>query len=76
MGTDDMAVTDGQGRVHGVERLRVVDASLMPRVVSGNLNAPTIMMAEKLSDAIRGREPMPAAVVPVFEHPNYMDAQR
>ena len=76
MGTDDMAVTDGQGRVHGVERLRVVDASLMPRVVSGNLNAPTIMMAEKLSDVIRGRAPMPTAVVPVFEHPNYLAAQR
>jgi choline dehydrogenase len=76
MGTDDMAVTDGQGRVHGVERLRVVDASIMPRVVSGNLNAPTIMMAEKLSDVIRGRAPMPTAVVPVFEHPNYLAAQR
>jgi choline dehydrogenase len=71
-----MAVTDGQGRVHGVERLRVVDASLMPRVVSGNLNAPTIMMAEKLSDAIRGCAPMPTAAVPVFEHPNYLAAQR
>ncbi len=76
MGTDEMSVTDGQGRVHGVERLRVVDASIMPQVVSGNLNAPTIMMAEKLSDAIRGRAPMPPTAVPVFEHPNYLAAQR
>jgi choline dehydrogenase-like flavoprotein len=50
MGTDDMAVTDVQGRVHGVQSLRVVDASLMPRLVGGNTNAPTIMMAEKIAD--------------------------
>jgi choline dehydrogenase len=76
MGTDEMAVTDALGRVHGVERLRVVDASLMPRVVSGTLNAPTIMMAEKLADAIRGCAPLPPTAVPVFEHPHYLSAQR
>ncbi|WP_290650905.1 choline dehydrogenase [Aquisalimonas sp.] len=54
------AVVDGQGRVHGVEGLRVVDASIMPRIVSGNLNAPTIMMAEKLADAVRGAPPLVA----------------
>ena len=55
MGFDDMAVVDGEGRVHGVEGLRVVDASIMPRITTGNLNAPTIMMAEKIADRVRGR---------------------
>ena len=55
MGTDDMAVVDGTASVHGVEALRVVDASIMPLITTGNLNAPTIMMAEKLADVIRGR---------------------
>ncbi|EWY42663.1 choline dehydrogenase [Skermanella stibiiresistens SB22] len=64
MGTDDMAVVDGEGRVHGVEALRVIDASIMPQITTGNLNAPTIMMAEKLADVIRGRMPLPQADVP------------
>lgn len=55
MGSDPMAVTNEHGQVHGVEGLRVVDASLMPTLISGNTNAPTIMMAEKISDHIRGR---------------------
>ncbi|NKX45508.1 GMC family oxidoreductase [Roseicyclus persicicus] len=53
MGTDDMAVTDPQGRVHGIDGLRVADASLMPRLVGGNTNAPTIMIGEKIAAAIR-----------------------
>ncbi len=66
MGSDDMAVVDGQGRVHGLEGLRVIDASIMPLVITGNLNAATIMIAEKLADVIRGRAPLPRANVPYY----------
>lgn len=65
--SDAMAVVDGEGRVHGASGLRVIDASIMPRIITGNLNAPTIMMAEKLADVIRKRAPLPRSNAPYFK---------
>lgn len=66
MGYDNMSVVDAEGRVHGIEGLRVVDASIMPRITTGNLNAPTIMLAEKIADRIRDRAPLARADVPYY----------
>ncbi|MFD3248692.1 choline dehydrogenase [Rahnella aquatilis] len=66
MGTDEMAVVDGEGRVHGLQALRVVDASIMPQIITGNLNATTIMIAEKIADKIRGRQPLPRSTAAYY----------
>lgn len=76
MGTDDHSVVDAHGRVHGIQNLRVVDASIMPNIVNGNLNAPVIMMAEKLADRIGGRETLPPLDVPVYSAPDWETRQR
>jgi choline dehydrogenase len=65
--SDPMAVVDNQGRVHGLRGLRVADASIMPKIITGNLNAPTIMMAEKIADVIRGRPPLQRSTAPYFK---------
>ena len=61
-----MAVVDGYGRVHEMQGLRVIDASIMPLIITGNLNATTIMMAEKLADHIRGKQALPASTAPFY----------
>jgi choline dehydrogenase len=70
------AVVDAQCRVHGVANLRVIDASVMPAIVSGNTNAPTIMIAEKMSDVLRGRLSLPREQPAVWIHPHWATAQR
>ena len=57
MGVDDMAVVDQQLRIHGLKNIRVADASVMPEITSGNLNAPTLMIGERASDFLQTHEP-------------------
>tara|TARA_Y100000590_G_scaffold141537_1_gene162370 strand:- start:1257 stop:2726 length:1470 start_codon:yes stop_codon:yes gene_type:complete len=59
MGTDDISVVDQEAKVYGLRNLRVIDSSIMPDIVSGNLNAATLMIAEKISDLILGKEEEP-----------------
>ncbi|MBS0389057.1 MAG: choline dehydrogenase [Proteobacteria bacterium] len=73
---DPRSVVDPQGRVIGVERLRVVDSSIMPSITTGNLNAPTIMIGEKLADAILGRKPLEASQAAIFQAPDWENRQR
>jgi choline dehydrogenase len=74
--TDPQAVVDPQTRVIGVEALRVVDSSIMPAITSGNLNAPTIMLAEKAADHIRGAAPLAPEMLPYYIAPGWQSAQR
>jgi len=59
MGIDNMSVVDQETKVYGVDNLRVIDSSIMPDILSGNLNAGTIMIAEKVADMIKGKQEDP-----------------
>jgi choline dehydrogenase len=73
---DPMAVVDPQARVIGVTGLRVADSSIFPRITNGNLNAPSIMVGEKVSDHLLGRDPLPADNRAPWIHPDWQNAQR
>jgi choline dehydrogenase len=76
MGTDKLAVVDPQTRVHGIAALRVVDSSIFPTIPNGNLNAPTIMVAERAADLIRGKETLSPSTAPVDLAANWQQQQR
>ncbi len=76
MGKDDMAVVDPDTRVWGIDRLRVVDSSIFPVITNGNLNAPTIMLAERSADLILGESILPSSDVSVDIAKDWQDCQR
>jgi choline dehydrogenase len=73
---DGHAVVDPQGRVIGVEALRVADSSIFPRITNGNLNAPSIMVGEKIADHVLGRAPLPPENAEPWMHPDWQTQQR
>lgn len=73
---DPDAVVDPEARVIGVEGLRVADSSIFPRITNGNLNAPSIMVGEKVSDHLLGKTPLPRSNEEPWLHPNWQVAQR
>ncbi|PPR67800.1 MAG: Oxygen-dependent choline dehydrogenase [Alphaproteobacteria bacterium MarineAlpha1_Bin1] len=73
---DDMAVLDAECRVRGLEGLRVVDSSIFPTITNGNLNAPTIMVAERAADLILGRAPLPPSDAQVYVEAEWRTRQR
>ena len=74
--TDKYAVVNNSGKVHGINSLRVVDASIMPFAPNGNTNAPTIMIAEKISDEILGAKPLTRIELQTWQSTNYQTDQR
>uniref|UniRef100_UPI003BAAC45B choline dehydrogenase n=1 Tax=Stappia sp. TaxID=1870903 RepID=UPI003BAAC45B len=73
---DPMAVVDPEGRVIGVEGLRVADSSIFPQITNGNLNGPSIMVGEKIADLVMGKDPLPASNQQPWIHPDWRSSQR
>ena len=73
---DPMAVVDPENRVIGIDALRVADSSIFPQITNGNLNGPSIMVGEKASDHVLGRQPLAKANVAPWVAQNWRDAQR
>ena len=76
IGVDSMAVVDSELRVHGLERIRVIDSSVFPTVPNGNLNAPTMMVAERGADLIRGQRAQLSEPAAVYVDPQWQDRQK
>ncbi|NRD72966.1 choline dehydrogenase [Shewanella sp. VB17] len=76
MGEDDMAVVNSQTQVHGLQNLRVVDSSIFPTIPNGNLNSPTIMLAERAADLILGNPPLAPSTASVTIAENWQQQQR
>ena len=76
MGSDNMAVVDSDTKVHGLEGLRVVDSSIFPMITNGNLNAPTIMVAERAADIILRKELLKPERPPIYQNENWQTTQR
>ena len=76
MGTDEMSVVDPQTRVHGISNLRIVDSSIFPTITNGNLNAPTIMVAERAADLIKSSIALPSSDAEVKMASDWKTVQR
>ena len=74
--SDSMAVVNSSGKVIGIEKLRVVDSSIFPSITNGNLNAPTLMVAEKMADVILGNKPLSQSNADVWIDPDWKNSQR
>ena len=76
LGTDAMAVIDPELRVHGMNNIRVIDSSIFPTIPNGNLNAPTMMVAEQSADLETGNTQRPASFVEGYVDPNWQQRQK
>jgi choline dehydrogenase len=76
MGTDALSVVDPELRVHGLNNIRVIDSSIFPTIPNGNLNAPTMMVAERGADLIKGNVQSPESFVEVYIDPNWQERQK